>query len=196
MSFQFRNDSGETIPPYAVMKHVSTEKVDHEPLLIMDKPSGELHRLWYINGPASVRDGDFGLCHHNMGEDYLENPVLVSGSPTVGKQYGPSPSQWYIAAGGLGFDVKSESVNHGGGINTVYARQREVTMLDCINTASSAGSLSSSIAAVLSVGSSTVNFTLAVYPSHIDGGEIAVNSELVAIWLDKWRIIGRGCNDA
>ncbi len=104
----FYNDSGETVPRYAVMgvkgwTDVGTRTsagVEGEPLLKIGKPSTTFRRLYLINGP----DYD-GVEDKTTGWALMSGQVLVSydsGTPAFEEGWGPKPGQWTLSKGFLG----------------------------------------------------------------------------------------------
>ena len=63
---EFRNDSGESIPAFAVMRCTGVETADGRAILLMDKPNGDRHQSIYINGPLDVDDDEYGICSRDF----------------------------------------------------------------------------------------------------------------------------------
>ena len=91
----FYNNSGEVVPPHAVMEITESEIINGSVLLYIDF-AGELFGVPYaINGKYEVPIGGYGLCYRNApGPQRYE-----SGSPAFGEGWGPKPGQWGLAKG-------------------------------------------------------------------------------------------------
>lgn len=101
----FRNDSGEVIPPYAVMRPdaLSTEGESQGNWFFkVVKPDDQFRRRYYINGPVAIPDGGFGMCSDGT------YPTIASygGGGVVDFQTpgGACEGSWKLngAAGGVG----------------------------------------------------------------------------------------------
>lgn len=97
-ALRFRNVSGETIPPYAVMSFRSNPVAG---ILQANKPNATGSALYLVNGRRPIEANKFG-------EAYLwttPRRVKIIGAPDAGSLVGPIPGSWGIGRGGGGFRV-------------------------------------------------------------------------------------------
>ncbi len=97
----FYNDSGETIPAYAVMQvdEWKDDANDRDYFRVI-KPDGT-GATFILNGPLEVADNSDGMGtrHDGMPARY------ASGTPTVDQTWGPASSSWDLASSGTGFNI-------------------------------------------------------------------------------------------
>lgn len=104
-SWPFRNDSGETIPAGGVFRATGAETDDAGGVFLTAEKSNTYGSQWshYINGPAPVADGQFGLCFA------AEMPVRAAydgeETPVVGSSWGPINDSWLLHQYGGGFRI-------------------------------------------------------------------------------------------
>lgn len=88
----FLNDSGETIPPFALMSLDGDGVAIYDGLAVdvVAKPDTTFRREYAVNGHQAVPDGKRG--HYQTG------PVVIvsydTGTPELGDGYGAKPGQW------------------------------------------------------------------------------------------------------
>lgn len=97
----FLNDSGETIPPYAVMRPSTITFKRGNWHLTMVKPDTTFARRYYVNGPFAIPDAGFGRCSD------CTYPTLVRypGSGTwvdFRTNAGIAVNSWNLKKGGVG----------------------------------------------------------------------------------------------
>ena len=122
----FRNDSGETIPPFGCVQITGTVVDLNRTLYIVDKPADEwgLAGPYFFNGPREVEADDYG----NGSPDLDARAITKHTNVTVGSRMRPEKDTWklYDSAGGLfqccGEDDVGESV--GDGNETIVRVQR------------------------------------------------------------------------
>ena len=117
------NGSGVEIPSHAVMRITGGSFVDNEMVITVAQPNtANLGNKHLVNGPFLIgsRSNDEGYA------TFLSDggPVIVSGSPSAGDEWGPVDGQWYIATGGTGFHIIGGSGASGG--NTVTLAQQDL----------------------------------------------------------------------
>lgn len=122
--FRFRNDSGETIPPCAIMRCTGTELDDDNNLVyVMNKPATTEWKMpWYVNLGVEVEDDDYGWSatfRSEMGQGYY-----LSGTIVVGDSWGPKGGQWNLERYYPGFVIRGKEAD-----GLVYVNQREPRML-------------------------------------------------------------------
>lgn len=95
----FRNESGETVPAFAVMRVTGSVVLKGRVFLRIGKPNGD-GRKWnhVINGPQPVDNNKLGTCFDDF-------PCAADGSTNIaaGKQCGPTAGSWLLQDGGDGF---------------------------------------------------------------------------------------------
>jgi hypothetical protein len=100
-----KNSSGETIPPYAVMRVTDWSKSNNEILYTVAKPDSTYRWQYLVNSPIAIGSGS-----SNEGvATFLGSPNLVyynSGTPAYGESWGPTASQWYLTQHRPGFIVQ------------------------------------------------------------------------------------------
>lgn len=100
---RFRNDSGEEIPAFGVMRVTGIETVGGRASAIVAKPSSSFERLYLVNTYRVAADG--------IGEGtWLSeaNYVLYntgSGTPAYGESWGPKSGQWTLEKYYYGFTI-------------------------------------------------------------------------------------------
>jgi len=122
--FYFRNDSGETIPPYAIMRNTGMELDDDNNLVyVMNKPvTSEWKLPWYVNLGVEVEDNAYGWCatfRSEVGQGYY-----LSGSIVAGESWGPRGGQWNLERYYPGFQIVGNEAD-----GLVYVTQREPRIL-------------------------------------------------------------------
>ena len=91
--FAVRNDSGEDIPAFAVMKIDDAEAVSGRLVYVVKKPDAEFQRRYLINGPFVIPDGGSG----NGTFATAENPATALRNDDADPDdYG---SVWGVASG-------------------------------------------------------------------------------------------------
>lgn len=98
----FRNDSGETVPAYGVMRVVNKTTIDARPIYTIGKPNTTFQRRYLVNSPTEVIDGGRGWGTWLWHADY----VLYdsgSGTPAFGEEWGAQNGTWTLAKNRPGF---------------------------------------------------------------------------------------------
>ena len=92
----YRNDSGEIVPPYALLRVTGVATVNGQTMHTVAKPNASTtHLVWAFNDGASVAVDGIGLLTFDSPAVAKVNTGVV---PTAGAKYGPSSGQWYIVA--------------------------------------------------------------------------------------------------
>jgi hypothetical protein len=135
----FRNDAGETIPAFAVMKITGEVTVDSAKLYTVAKPDSTFARLYLVNGPDTVTTSQlYGTGSFvNTADRVLYDSG--DGTPAAGQVWGPYPSQWSLKRHMYGFRVQGDSDSTA---TTVLCVQHWV--MDVVGKADGAISLGSS----------------------------------------------------
>lgn len=103
----FRNDSGETIPAYGIIKITGTVEVDGRIVFKAEKPDtyGSQYMHW-INGPTPVASGSnkYGVCFHPASPTWVKY-ATGDGTPAFGESWGPVDSSWELKKHVGGFQI-------------------------------------------------------------------------------------------
>lgn len=97
--FPYRNDSGETVPPFALIEVTGTVSGSSRATLTCRKPTNS-GCTFVSNGPFAVADGAFGDCMVSA-----HRIVKYTGSVAAGDEIGPSPGNWYASNDEFGMMV-------------------------------------------------------------------------------------------
>ena len=99
---QYLNDSGETIPEFAVMKSTGIDLADGHPIVKMKQPSGTDNEAYFFNSEISPITGDYSSATRDF-------PCIASYSgtvaPAVGEEWGPKSGQWELDTAEMGFTI-------------------------------------------------------------------------------------------
>lgn len=102
----FFNNSGETIPPWAVIELDGTADVGGNKVLNAVNPNTASSTTqlskYRINGGFSVPDGKTGQCFAPFAEQWVR---VESGTPAAGELWGPETGSWGIKSGKRGFVI-------------------------------------------------------------------------------------------
>jgi hypothetical protein len=99
----FVNGSGETIPPYAVMRLTTPTTVDGEMLVTATKPSSTSQRLYLVNGQDAVEDS---ATARGWGTWVWDSDWVLydtTDTPTVGDEWGAKEGEWKLFKNRTGF---------------------------------------------------------------------------------------------
>lgn len=103
----FRNDSGETIPAFAVMRVTGATGLGSIPVLTVAKPNTAFQRRYLVNGPLAV-SGASGQNTFGLGT-WAEQSAFVlyddANTPAYGEEWGPSNGSWEIKKYRYGFHI-------------------------------------------------------------------------------------------
>jgi hypothetical protein len=120
---RFVNLSGESIPPGAIMRRVSSFQDGAEIVLRCGKPDSTFRRLYVVNGPWEVSSGSGseGICT----ELASSGLALCWGTPSEGQIWGPKPNQWELYQNYYGFEITGGTVTVAGK-PLVFCKQHRV----------------------------------------------------------------------
>ncbi len=133
----FRNDSGEEIPPYAVMRITGADVDDPDDeqqvdnwFLKVEKPNTTFYREYLVNGPETVPYSgggaeDFGVGYFLRDARYVSYRE-ASGTPAYGEVWGPKADQWTLEKYRYGFTIQGHATTIDD-VNVVLATQHLVT---------------------------------------------------------------------
>jgi hypothetical protein len=124
-----KNSSGEAIPPYAVMRVVSSEVSDGSLLITVAKPNTTFLSEYLVNGPWAIGSG---ASDEGLATDLSESGLVLygTGSPAVGEEWGPEPSTWTLKQYRYGFRIKGSTQAYGSN-SCVVAQQIGVQTFLC-----------------------------------------------------------------
>lgn len=95
---KFLNNSGETIPPYGVLRVTGTTTRNGQPFFTVAKPTSAKQKYYPINGAAAVGAGQVGECTFSP-----QAIAALASSPSVGTELGPVNNSWTLSTSGEGF---------------------------------------------------------------------------------------------
>lgn len=118
------NSSGETIPPFAVMRVVSVTVTDGELVTTVAKPDTTFTSTYLVNGPLAIASSSTaGGWATTLAEGGLV--LYGTGSPTLGEEWGPEQGTWTLKRYRYGFKIEGGTQTYGANL-AVVARQFEV----------------------------------------------------------------------
>lgn len=106
----FRNDSGEEVPPLALMRVTGADFHLGQRLITIGKPNTSFDCTYMVNGFANaVGSGKYGWGHR------LSDATRVlynssSGTPNVNEEWGPKDGQWSLEKYRYGFTILGANV--------------------------------------------------------------------------------------
>lgn len=103
----YRNDAGEQIPPFGILRLTGAVTVNSRPYLKAEKPdtygSQYLHA---INGPTAVESGDYGTCYVPAESFFVRAAYdTADGTPAFGEAWGPRSGTWKLKKNTGGFQI-------------------------------------------------------------------------------------------
>lgn len=119
MLVPFKNDSGQTIPGWAVMRSTGTAVVANQVVLKMGQPNGTLERCYYLNGPCAVQAGQYGVTAGAWPSGFPIYAQYDGGSgsgsttPAYGQSWGAQASSWVLAPNRPGFTILGNTMGDG-----------------------------------------------------------------------------------
>jgi hypothetical protein len=102
---EFRNDAGETIPAFGIVRLTGIAAIDAtRVVLTAAKPNvfGCQHNA-AINGPTAVSSGRYGVCTRAAVDVALYD--TADGTPAFGEKWGPRDGSWKLKKNTGGFSV-------------------------------------------------------------------------------------------
>lgn len=90
----FRNNSGETVPAWAIMEVEDVEIGSGRSVVVIKKPTGDASKPHVVNGPREVATSGKGRW------EWGTVRVAVTGTPTAGDEWGVSSSSWVLSSSG------------------------------------------------------------------------------------------------
>lgn len=124
---RFANASGETIPPFSVMRITGCTNNYGEITFTVAKPNSTFQHDYLINGPIAVRDTKYGLGTTLAQAGYVAYRS-GSGTPAYGEEWGAKNAQWTLEKNRPGFKIEG-GIKSTAGVDAIVARQHLVTDL-------------------------------------------------------------------
>lgn len=151
----FLNDASETVPAHGIIRVTGATLLGDQNLLLGDKPSTTLSRLYLVNDCLDVPQDEIGRA-------FLSLPKLAlydtAATPAYGEGWGPKPSEWKLFKGYPGFTILG---NHASG--SVLAEGGRLDKLlgktDAAHAKAASGTVSVYIGTAGSESDSTINVT-------------------------------------
>lgn len=88
------NNSGETIPPFSIVRIDTGSTIGGVYHANLAKPSSTFARLYGCTGPSEIAAASYGGYHLETGMCSYD-----SGTPVTGEDWGPKPGQWTLSKG-------------------------------------------------------------------------------------------------
>lgn len=127
-SYPFKNISGHTVPPFGVMRFISSTVEERKFVLQMGRPSTTFFPIWYVNGPTEVANNKHGNCYtltdyHGLVNVSTDDELEVSSQTRV--TWGPKKDSFSLHRMYLGFESLSSelAIDNVGGVSAGYFRQ-------------------------------------------------------------------------
>jgi hypothetical protein len=98
----FRNDTGEPIPPFAVLRPTGVVTVQGQAVLTVARPNADGGSFYFFNGPFAVDAGGFGSC---TGDFPCFAAYDTADVPALGQQWGAKNGSWLLEKGHTGYKI-------------------------------------------------------------------------------------------
>lgn len=115
--FEFYNESGETIPPFACLRIIGATTRNNRTVIRVGKPNtygAQYHHRF--NGPTQVTAGTYGVC--TIGPHVTALYETADGTPAFGERWGPRDATWKLKKHTGGFQIVG-NVDSNNGLVTV-----------------------------------------------------------------------------
>jgi hypothetical protein len=154
-----RNDSGEEVPAFAVLRVTGSTTVRQQLVLTVSKPNAYGSQgLHAVNGPQAIASGKSGVCTFSS-----PAPVLYDtgdGTPAVGERWGPRDSSWKLRKNTGGFQISGSPDSTSGVVLAVVSPMLSfVGKTDSSHSKGSTGTISIYSGALGSESDTGVNMT-------------------------------------
>jgi hypothetical protein len=114
---RFRNDSGEAVPGYGLMRPTGMASVDDLKIITTSKPDATYRRPYLVNGPDEVAIDSYGWGYWLWHADYVLYDT--GATPAYGETWGPEPSSWTIKKDAPGFLIQGGNTGTGATSRTI-----------------------------------------------------------------------------
>lgn len=109
---RYHNDSGEAIPPFAVMRITGVNSSGTAPWRVkVSKPNTTFYRYYLVNGPVRcpVSDNGWGTFIWDAGYVLYD----TGSTPAIGETWGPQDGAWTIKKNRWGFNIVGGNAGSG-----------------------------------------------------------------------------------
>jgi hypothetical protein len=117
----FRNTTGETIPPFSILRITGAENFNGAIRITVAKPNATQYDAYMVNGPYAVTAGEDGVCTTLTQAGYLAYDS-GDGTPALGESWGAKSGQWTAEKDVAGFFICG-GTKATAGVNAVVAIQ-------------------------------------------------------------------------
>lgn len=177
--FAFRNDSGEEVPAFGVMRVVDTTGTGKNTLHEIAKPNTDFKCRYLVNLDRAIPEDGYGF-----GTWLTESSQVLynasSGTPAIDEEWGAKSGQWSLEKNRPGFLITGGNDTTA---TTTRAMQRIVTNLkgkaDGAISKGSTGAVSIWMGAGGSEADTSMNITCRAYGAAITSGKIVV------VWFES-----------
>lgn len=121
----FQNKSGETVPPFGVMKKTNAVTRNGEICYEIGKPDTDFQSQYLVNGHIQIENDGYGLC------TWLEEAGLVlcdTINAADGEEWGVKSGQWSLTQHRSGFWIAGSGFLIG---STYHARAKQYYVTEC-----------------------------------------------------------------
>lgn len=118
----FRNESGEEVPKYAVMRITGVVTLGGQPVLKIDKPNDDPQQIYLVNGPVAVAHNSGGTPGRGIGSFLWHADYVLydtDETPAYGETWGPQDDTWTIKKNGTGFTILGGNTGSGAASRTI-----------------------------------------------------------------------------
>ena len=185
----YRNDSGETVPPFGLLRLTGTAQVLNQHIVTATKPDSVFCRYYAVNGPASVSNGKMGEC--------TLTPLAIVRTESVssaGITYGAKSGQWGLEPNRPGFfSIGLRTITRG--LYLVRAIQEPVCVLTGKTDAGIAADASGTVSVHFQSSGSPSEYDITAFLNWMHGSQlISANKQVLVQWVDgRWLITGAEC---
>jgi hypothetical protein len=113
----FRNDSGEAVPAYALLRVTGMASVEGKNIHTISKPDATYRLRYLVNGPVEWGIGKQGWGYWLWHADYVLYDT--GATPAYGETWGPEPSSWTIKKDAPGFLIQGGNTGTGATSRTI-----------------------------------------------------------------------------
>ena len=185
----FRNDAGEVVPAFGVLRVTGVALRGLTPVLTVEKPNEVLQRSYWLNGPMQVAAGGFGLCTCEVAY-----ALFNSGTPSVGEGWGAVPGEWTLSKNAVdSFEILGDAAE-----GLVLVKPMEVTQLigklDGALSVGGSATVSVWAGAGGSESDSTMNVTAFDWLMKAGAAAVASGKKVKLEWVNgQWYVTNAEC---
>lgn len=185
----FRNDSGETIPAYAVMRVTGWVSVYDEIVLTVAKPNSTFNRLYLINGPdEQTVNHPYGTASKAYDHEYS---LYESGTtPATGESWGAQSGSWRLAQHRPGFNVMGRVTGSGSDSRVLVIQSVPEVVFGLADAAIASGG-SGTVRVYCGTQGSESDTGLTIASCYNYGPAIADEGKVAVTWMNNKPYVGR-----